>query len=704
MSQGGDSGAAGQNAGLHLSYSFLESKLRLTPAVQRRIDETVLKLSRDPSNPGIGLERILSKKGKKPSNLWSARVNDDLRMILAKERAQTVVLFVGRHDEAYRWAEVRRAATHGGTGEFQIVLVPETPEVPIEVRESPRKSPLLRLPAKSLFEVGVPEEWLDVLLAISDEEELLSSLQLLPEGVGDLVYELMNGRRPQLRKRPDSEAEAFGTLTARQWLWTPESEQELTRVLGEPFEAWRLFLHPSQRALVELEASGPVKITGPAGTGKSVVAIHRAAYLARQGKRVLVLSYAKNLCASLERGLDKLLGGEARNRIKVSTVDSLARRVLVATGAAERDWKPLGDQDLLKLLQQHVARTGSKVKMPFLRLEWDRVVKLQGIFDWQSYSQAERSGRSQALGESGRREVWAVLGPFLEGLAKQEQASYAHLRAMAASSLVQKGVPPSLQFDAVIVDELQDLTPPALRLIAGLAANHPGNLMLIGDGGQRIYPGGFSLFALGIDVRGRSTRLRVNYRSTAQIQGFADRIRVAADDLDGGKEDTAKVRCLLEGRPPAVNGFEDEAGHDEFLLREIGGLLAQGLQLDEIGVFARHWSELERVQQVFLRAGIRSFRVDKDQAPGFALCSLHGAKGLEYRAVFVVRCDEGVVPYIDDPEILGDPVLLADETNCEVSMLYVGLTRAREKVVATWVGKPSPFIERLQAEPQEATA
>ncbi len=147
--------------GVHLSATFWDSKSKVPTSMGKRVDEAVFKLFKDPSNPGLSLERILSKRGKKPSNLWSARVNDDLRLIVAKEGAETTILFVGKHDEAYRWAEVRRASTHGGTGEFQLVLVPEVSEAPLEVRESPRRSPVLRLPAKSLFEVGVPEEWID---------------------------------------------------------------------------------------------------------------------------------------------------------------------------------------------------------------------------------------------------------------------------------------------------------------------------------------------------------------------------------------------------------------------------------------------------------------------------------------------------------------------------------------------------------------
>lgn len=686
------------------SLSFWESKLLLSANEHKRVDETVLKLTRDPATPGLQLKRLDAPKGGKPGALWVARVTKDIRLVLAREKSAIIVLYAAHHDDAYKWAERRRAGFHPATGEFQVIHIPERDEAQRERGARGKAKPLLRLPARTLLEYGVPEEWIDILLEETDEEQFLGLLDLLPEGVGDRVYELWQGRRPAQPKRAATAREALQTFEARQWLWVPENEAILARVLAEPFEAWRIFLHPSQAALVEGSPGGPVKITGSAGTGKTVVAIHRAAYLAKQGKRVLLLSYTKNLCASLSRGLAKLTDEESRRRVEVATVDSIAAKVLRAGGSAAARLSIWGDQRLFEHLGLHLGDSAAAPKRRLARLEWDRVIRMQALTTWDEYRVAERSGRSQALVESRRREIWKLLEPFLKDLEKRQVTSYSHQRRRAWELIRAHGLPESVRYDAVVVDELQDLTTPGVRLVAALADKQLNNLLLIGDGGQRIYPGGFSLRSLGIDVRGRSHRLKINYRTTAEIQSFASKLRSSGDDLDGGTESAEDTRAILRGRPPEVVAFADEASHDSYLVREFGRLLYDGYRLSEIATLGRHWEELERLKKVLESEGIIGHRVDKGNGNGVALSSLHGAKGLEYRAVFVVRCDRDVLPSPDEVLDKDDELLVSEARNRELALLYVGLTRARERVVITHVGEPSEFLSLLPTGEPEETA
>ena len=369
-----------------------------------------------------------------------------------------------------------------------------------------------------------------------------------------------------------------------------ENSDDLIAALEAPLERWIAFLHPSQRALVEREFKGPAKVSGSAGTGKTVVAMHRARYLARQGKRVLLTSFVNTLCDNIAGNLAKFCSGQVLERITTSTVH---KQALDLVKKVEPSARPANDQQVSGLLDTLRLRHAPGYEKKFVQSEWENVVRPQGISTWSDYRSARRTGRGRGLAVKERKILWRVFGGVLEDLGSKNQYDFPGLCVRATELLSEGEV--SSPYDAVIVDEVQDLKPPELRFLKALCEENPGNLMVCGDAGQRIYPGGFSLSALGIEVRGRSTILRINYRTTEQIRRVADQMLSGdCDDLDGGSERRTGTRSLLSGPAPQLNGFPAKSDEIAAGVAEIRGWLSSGCRTRRSRRFRADRSALQR--------------------------------------------------------------------------------------------------------------
>lgn len=662
---------------------------------QARVIEFINTFQTNPAHPGLSLERVNRARSK---GVWSGRVSGDLRAILHKDGETWAILYADRHDAAYDWAERREIGRHSVTGALQIVESVET------VREVERVVEILRQPeGPTLFEthhddyllsLGVPGSWLPTLRRIRDEDQLLVVCEKLPEEIAERLLSLAAGEfvtppEPIASDRPTTEA-----ADTRRRFFVVEDTEELAAALAAPMERWIAFLHPSQRSLVARTFNGPAKVSGSAGTGKTVVAMHRARHLARRGNRVLITSFVTTLCENIQRNLLMLCTAAERQNIIVSTVHKQALDIVRET---EPDIRPASDQDIDTLLNSLRERHAPAYDAAFVRAEWDNVVRLQGIDSWDAYRQAPRAGRGHGLSVKERKILWQVFGAALGSLAQQRKRDWPGLCARA-EELLESGVARS-PYTAVIVDEVQDLLPPDLRFLRALCATHPENFMACGDAGQRIYPGGFSLKALGIDVRGRSAVLRINYRTTEQIRRVADRLLgLVSDDLDGGEEARSGSRSLLRGPAPTLRGYESRKDELDAAAVQIQSWLDEGLQPEAIGVFARTKAQLKAAGDALEQSGIECCRLS-DQgvaaAVGVQLGTMHRAKGLEFKAVLVLGCADGVVPNAAVFRNVDDPQDREAAEARELRLLYVSMTRARDELVVSWSGRPSRFLERF---------
>lgn len=677
--------------------SYIEATLRLDANSAQRGWEFVQKFRANPAQPGISLERVEQATQK---NLWSARVSRDLRAILYKDGEDWRFIYIGHHDDAYNWASSRQIGRHVKTGELQIV---ELPTVSVAQNDSPTRRKKARIFAGHkddfLLSLGVPPSWLQVVKDVESEDDFLNQVYpKLPEDVAERLFLLASGEIV-VPPAPISERDTAKD-SAQAWrnFYLIESDDDLRSLLAAPLATWIAFLHPSQKKLATGAFNGPVKITGAAGTGKTVVAMHRARHLARQGKRVLLTSFVKTLCNNLKRNLKLFCSKDELKQIDVINVHHLAKTKLDELGEV---YTPIGDDVVGKYIEDLLKSNDCPLDKASLVTEWKYVIQAQGITSWEQYRGANRAGRGRALSIKDRKQVWEIASKVYLMMKREGEMEYSGLCRRLCEHLQAGRL--SSPYDAVIVDEVQDLGPQELKLIATLAGagenKEPDRLTIVGDAGQRIYPGKYSLRSLGIDVRGRSHILRLNYRTTEQIRRFADDVLgYESDDLDGGQESRRGVRSLFRGPQPALRGFPDRVGQTDFVVKEIKKLLDNGRVADEIAIFARNAYLLNLVEKALNAKGLPTFRLNKDadaESPAINLGTMHRAKGLEFKVVFVIDVDDKQMPLAKALAEATDPQLREDALARERQLLYVSATRARDELFICWSGEPSRFLPEL---------
>lgn len=683
---------------LLLAKTFYGSAARLSAVDRARVFDFIAKYHENPAHPSIHLERVTEARD---PNMWSARITQGLRAILHKEAARSILLYAAQHDDAYGWAARRRVSTHPVTGALQIVETVEGVEKLLAASTSEGPEPLFPTATFKddyLSSLGVPEDWLPTVRRICSEDDLVAVATKLPEEVAERLWALATG---EFVTPPKPVAVAAGVAQNSDSLrrfFVVQSDADLADVLNQPLEAWIRFLHPSQRAMVNLSFSGPAKVTGSAGTGKTVVALHRARALARQGKHVLLTSFVGHLCRNLERNLRVLCRPEEVARIKVGTVHQQAFQL---ARTAQPGIRAVNDAEVRRALSRNRERARIEFDEAFLRTEWAHVVDGQGIATWEAYRDADRRGRGRALTVRDRERAWQVFGGVWADLEAENRTTWAGLCRLATEQLTQGRVPSP--YDSVIVDEVQDLQASAVQLVAALGGKGRDGIMLVGDAGQRIYPGGFSLRSLGIDVRGRSRVLRINYRTTEEIQRLADRLLGSAGgDLDEGTESRRGTVSLLRGPEPTLKGCASEDDERSFLTSTIHRLVGSGLAPREIAVFARTRRLGEQIVDVLRAAEVPAHFLGEEDGEdegsdeaGVTVSTMHGAKGLEFKAVIVASCDDRRLPNAFVLESITDPEERNAVIEQERRLLYVSMTRARDEVFVTWSGTPSRFVQEL---------
>lgn len=671
------------------------SKLSANEA--KRVWTFLTKFLENPAHPSLKLERVNKTKNQ---NLWSARISQELRAIVYKDGETWTVLHADHHDDAYHWAETKQVARHSKTGALQIVALPEVVEQQVQDFGGATDT----LP--SLFEdhgdeylvsLGVPENWLPTLRKVRSEDVLLNIAIDLPEDLGNRLLNLAAGELVTPPVPLPLEQDLAEVPDVQRRFYVLENNDDLQRMLEAPLDTWIAFLHSSQRDLVTGDFSGPVKVTGSAGTGKTVVAMHRARHLARQGKRVLLTSYVRTLCENIERNLDLLCTPEEKELITVSTVHRQALKLATDKG---QTLEPVERSHLQSLIEQ--AHFPSCPLDPTMLLtEWETIIQDQGITAWEDYKKANRAGRGFPLSAKGREQIWPIFERVQKTLQAEGKADWSSICRQARDFVASRVV--ESPFDAVVVDELQDLRPQEIRLLAALAGDGPNTLTLAGDGGQRIYGSRISLKALGVNVQGRSHILRINYRTTEEIRQFADRLLGAkGDDLNGGTEKRKGTVSLLKGPKPTLHAAKTQAQQWKYVSTEIKRMRKEGLNLEEIAIFSRLNNSLTLIQEALQRNRVKSQLIRREEATGVGVQvgTLHRAKGLEFKAVFVVNITDEQLPLRSLLQNIQDQQLRSDLLTREKHLLYVGLTRARDEAILTWVGYPSRFIEDILTDPE----
>jgi hypothetical protein len=583
-----------------IADTFTDSLARLTGDEQKAAKTTAFDLQMDPSAPGLNFHRLDKAKDKR---FWSVRVNSDVRLIVHRTEGSLLLCYVGHHDRAYAWAERRKLETHPATGAAQIVELRESVReivVPtfVQATEPPKAStkPLASMSDDALLSYGVPAEWL-VDVRAADEDGLLALAGHLPAEAAEAVLELATGGTPQVAK-PEASAvgEPLAPFThpdAQRRFRVVTSVEELERALDAPWDKWAVFLHPEQRQLVTRVYSGPARVAGSAGTGKTVVALHRAVHLARASPdgRILLATFSDPLAHALRANVKKLIGNEPRvmERLEVHSMSALGLRLHQAQLAPVR----LASTDDVDALLREASTTAGdhKFSAAFLRTEWRQVVDAWRLGTWEAYRDVQRLGRRTRLPEARRAVLWTIFEHVRAGLKSRGLMTEAAVFQALADAQANRAP----AFDAAVVDEAQDISIAQLRFLAALGGSRPNALFFSGDLGQRIFQQPFSWKALGVDVRGRSKTLRVNYRTSHQIREQADRLLgPEITDVDGNREDRRHTVSVFNGPPPQISTFATELEESEAIGSWLRSLSDEGIRAHEVGVFVRSSGQVSR--------------------------------------------------------------------------------------------------------------
>ncbi len=684
-----------------IADTFTASLDRLTGAEQKAAKTTAFDLQLNPATPGMSFHRIDAAKD---PHFWSVRVSRDIRLIVHKTDASLLLCYVDHHDDAYRWAGRRKIERHPRTGAAQLVEIRETVReitipklVEAEQPTEPQRPLFSAVPEEDLLGYGVPAEWLgDVRDAT--EDSLFDLAEHLPTEAAEALLDLATGTTPRQPPRFAADADPFAHPDAQRRFRVMANQEALQRALDYPWEKWTVFLHPDQRQLVERDYSGPARVAGTAGTGKTIVALHRAVHLARAHpqSRVLLATFSEPLARALRTRLRRLIDHEPRiaERLEVQSMSGLGRRLY---GARFGSPKVATARQVQKLLNDAAARVGGhRFSAHFLWDEWSTVVDAWQLESWEGYRDVLRLGRKTRLPESQRAILWSIFEQVRSKLIEHHRVTMAAVFGRLTRQLEDSKRFP---FDYAVIDEAQDIGVAELRFLAALGAKRPNSLFFAGDLGQRIFQQPFSWKSLGVEIRGRSSTLRINYRTSHQIRSQADRLLAPElADVDGNVEDRRGAISVFNGPTPTLAIADDAAAESQSVADWIRGRLAEDAQPHELAIFVRSDAEMPRAEAAAKLATVPCFGLDgkSDPEPGhLSITTMHLAKGLEFRAVAVMACDDEVIPLQQRLESVADESDLEEVYQTERHLLYVACTRARDRLLVTGVTPGSEFLEDM---------
>lgn len=699
-----------------ISSDFFTAYAHIPQAQQKKVREFITRFQANPTSAGINYEPIVEVKDKR---VRTVRIDLAYRaIVLHPQQGDVYVLvWVDHHDEAMEWARRKVFEVNPLTGALQVIDTTIVEE--IEPAVSPKSlddyGPFDTFSDDDLLRTGLPRPLLPAVRALKNADALDELHPHLPEEAYEALFWIAHldysvdqalaevATHPATTKvDTDNIAAALEHPDSRRRFVVVKSADELTEMLNAPLAKWRIFLHPAQADLVRKDFAGPARVLGGAGTGKTVVAMHRARYLAAEKftagtDRILFTTYTKNLAKNIYGNLKNLCGPELE-RIEVVHLHSWAANFLRSQGF---NFEIVAPDELDACWRDAFSAAGmGEWDEGFFRHEWERVIQTQGIAAREEYLQAPRTGQTVRLTRPQRAAVWEVFDEFKRNLSARHKIEWLELIRQTRLYLQEHRT--SLPYRAVVVDETQDLHPEELKLIRQIVPEGQNDIFMVGDAHQRIYGRPVVLSQCGINIRGRSRRLRINYRTTEQIRNWSVAIlrEQSVDDLDGGQDIQNDYRSLLTGDSPVVKQFKTLREEQTFLVQTINDLLA-GSSPETICVVARTHHQLrDDYLPALMSAGIECLYLDKDASDegpaGVRLATMHRVKGLEFVHVLIVGANEGMLP-LERVVGQGTNAERADSELQERCLFHVASSRARNTLTVTSYGLPSKWLAVLRA-------
>ncbi|MET8156727.1 UvrD-helicase domain-containing protein [Sphaerisporangium sp. NPDC005289] len=691
-------------ARLGIHQDFLQDLVRLERPIQQKVVDTIARFEQT-AHAGAHLEKLNNIRD---DRFKSIRIDRKYRgIVLAPKSGDDFTLLrVDTHDEAYEWVRHRRVSVNMATGHMEIrddSIIDRTIEGLTRVPVESARPLFAHVSDADMVRLGIDDQMLAFARMLTDVAMLEALDGKLPQIQYDVLFGLAAGMSPEdvwddVVGAPEPEQiDPEDLVAAAQRMphkvALVQGPDELMQLFAAPFARWRIYLHPLQHEAAFRSYTGAAQVTGGPGTGKTVVALHRARHLAREGGRVLLTTFTATLTRSLAESLRLLeTDDEVLGRIDVLTVDQMARRVV---DQHVGKFTLLRDEEEKQIWRRIVRHRGLDFTERFLREEWRQVVLAQGITASDGYLCARRTGRGRRLGTLQRAQVWQAIAEFEREMTEHNYRTFETICVAATQALVTLG---ALPYDHIVVDEAQDLHPVRWRVLRAAVAEGPNDLFIASDTHQRIYDNRVSLNSLGIRLAGRSTRLQINYRTTREILEWNCAMLAGekVDDLDGRPASLSGCRSEVHGAPPEFYGAPTQSAELEYLVDIVRSWLDTGVRPEEIGIAARSETLGQSVVETLTRAGVGACYLsrDRDGAEGqIRAATMHRMKGLEFRCVALIGAGANQVPAANAVTPLEeDATTHWNDLQRERCLLFVAGTRARERLHVSWHGEPSPFL------------
>ncbi len=704
---------------LFLSDSFFDKFTELPRNIQQGVREFQKKFRENSTSGSIHLESITQFRD---SSLRSARVTGEYRAILGSlGQDNYMLLYVDKHDQAYRWAQNKRLVWNEHTQSCQIipVSIEHTEDIntfhsednALTSKDQEIKDILFEVETEKLLKIGIPEELITFVRTIKDLNDLDKAEDKLPQDAYENLFSVFDGEciediieEMEAGKAKAGEDTLLSNNNKRRFIELTDDEC-LAQIMEEGMEKWQLFLHPSQSKMVYNDYKGTTKISGSAGTGKTIAALHRLKHLCEeQDAHILFTTYTTSLMNNITKLVEKMR--IPSQRYDLNNIDKILRQVaeenhILPNGFDILDYGSDNDEKAKALWQEVLDSEVSEFNEDFLHSEYIDVIIYNNNKDLKSYLVQARTGRTKALSRKQRVEIWKLKEKYEALKSMRHKVDRMELFNTTANYLIINNIHP---YTHIIADEFQDFSNPELRFLRALVKEGRNDLFLTGDPYQRIYSGRRINFSVaGINVRGkRSQKLKVNYRTTEEIKRMAVSVvkDQKYDDLDGGEENNKGYISLVHGERPSYKVFNSSSDEVRQVLHYIKICEAEGIQTKDICIASKTRALYKDIQDELHRNNIKYCEVKngdrKGDKDGISFSTFHSLKGLEFRVVMLVGVTERSMPSIVSSNY---PFMEMDNAEQKEylanirSLLYVAITRARQIVFITGYGEATGLLE-----------
>lgn len=678
---------------LFLSDTCWKSLMDLPKHVKDKFLDFKQKFEQNPYGHNINLEKIISFKD---TNLRTARLDGTYRVIVGVlENNDFCFLYVDHHDEAMNWAKNKRFDWNENISAFQIVpliVSEESYESTNEVENNlPKELPLAKYSDEQLIKIGVQEDAISLVRAIKDYNELDDCHNLISEDVFERLFYLLDGEmtiEKVLEEIAEGKVNDISSANNTSRFIEITGDGELEEIINGDKERWQIFLHPSQKLLVEGDYKGSVKVTGGGGTGKTVAALHRLKHLCTQypASKILFTSFTNTLIDNIRERIKSL--GIYSSSVDVYNIDGIAKNIADKYNIIDNLKINFDNDQLIKAWKKIADDNAAEFSADFLASEYAEIIAYYNIKSEEEYRRVPRVGRGKPISPKQRKEIWKLSTCFKELRKKQGVIDRLDFFNKVSDYLKENNIHP---YDSVIADEIQDFSNPELRFIRSLVSDKSNDLFLVGDPYQRVYnTRGINFGSLGINIKGkRSRRLKINYRTSEEIRRCATALvkGIDYDDFDGEKESLKGYLSLFHGDRPEYKVFESREKEIEYIITTIQALVESGLNYSDIAVGCQFKESLKAYQSAFHKENVPYKNVSSvGDKTGVTLSTLHNLKGLEFKVVIIADVNDRTYGYIPQYVDESDERMLRMVKQTTRSLMYVAITRAIQLVFITGVG------------------